>query len=106
MEPFIPQELPLKDVNWESLIPDIGRANRALARFDGVLEGVPNPGILLSPMTTQEAVLSSKIEGTQATIGEVFRYEAGEEPVEEIRRVDINEIINYRKAIRQAEEEL
>jgi AraC-like DNA-binding protein len=38
------------------------------------------PEVLLSPLTTQEAVLSSKIEGTQATLGDVLKFEAGEEP--------------------------
>jgi hypothetical protein len=37
MEPFVPQQLPIKDVAWEPLIPIIGRANRAIARYDVVL---------------------------------------------------------------------
>lgn len=106
MKPFVPQSLPLKSVYWEPLIPLIGRANRALAYYDGVLYGVTNPEVLLSPLTTQEAVLSSKIEGTQATLGEVLRFEAGEEPAEAARGLDIQEIINYRKAMHIAEEEL
>ena len=106
MEPFVPAKLPIQDVQWEALIPLIGRANRAIAHFDGVLYGVPNPELLLSPMTTQEAVLSSKIEGTQATLGEVLRFEAGELFVQEERRQDIQEIINYRRALREAEKHL
>src|SRR6476660_3629759 len=105
MTPFLPQKLPIQDVAWERLIPHISRANRSLAHYDGVLYGVPNPEILLAPLTTQEAVLSSKIEGTQATLGEVLKYEAGEEPENESRRQDIQEIINYRKALRAAETE-
>lgn len=93
-------------MQWEPLIPLIGRANRSLSRYDGVLHGVPNPEVLLSPLTTQEAVLSSRIEGTQATLGEVLKFEAGEEPEEESRRGDMQEIINYRKALRHAEKEL
>lgn len=103
MTPFVPQKLPLAGIAWEQLIPLIGKANRALAHYDGVLYGVPNPTVLLSPLTTQEAVLSSKIEGTQATLGEVFRFEAGEEPEQESRRLDIGEIMNYRRALRHAE---
>lgn len=106
MTPFVPQKLPLTDIAWEPLIPLIGKANRALAHYDGVLYGVPNPTVLLSPLTTQEAVLSSKIEGTQATLGEVFRFEAGEEPEQESRRLDIGEIMNYRRALRHAEASL
>ena len=106
MDPYIPQKLPITDVVWEPLIPLIGRANRSLAHYDGILYAVPNPEILLSPMTTQEAVLSSRIEGTQATFGEVLRFEAGQAPELESRRLDIVEIMNYRKALRHAESAL
>lgn len=106
MIPFKPQKLPLREVKWEPLIPLIGSANRSLSHYDGILYGVPNPDVLLSPLTTQEAVLSSKIEGTQATLGEVYKFEAGEEPEQESRRLDIQEIINYRSALRRAEEKL
>src|SRR5262245_56207078 len=103
LQPFVPQKLPIKDIDWEPLIPLIGRANRALAHYDGLLLGVPNPEVLLAPLTTREAVLSSRIEGTQATLGAVLQFEAGEAPDEEARREDIHEIINYRRALLQAE---
>lgn len=74
-----------------------------MALYDGILYGVPNPEVLLAPLTTQEAVLSSKIEGTQATLGEVLKFEAGEEPQQPSRRLDILEVINYRRALRHAE---
>jgi Fic family protein len=106
MRPFKPQKLPLQKVRWEPLIPYIGQANRSLALFEGVLKGVPNPELLLSPLTTEEAVLSSQIEGTQASLSDVLRYEAGETPREESRQQDIHEIINYRRALKSAENEL
>jgi len=106
MKPCIPDKLPITTLNWEPLIPLIGASNRALAYFDGVLYGITNPDVLLSPLTTQEAVLSSRIEGTQATLGEVLKFEAGETPEGESRRLDIDEIINYRQAMRMAETEL
>lgn len=96
----------MKEVRWEPLIPLIGKANRSIAHYNGVLHGVPNTQLLLSPLTTQEAVLSSKIEGTQATLGEVLQFEAGEEPREQSRKNDILEIINYREALHRAEKEL
>jgi Fic family protein len=104
--PFVPKLLPHDEVRWVELIPLIGKANRALAKYDGVLYGVPNPEVLLSPLTTQEAVLSSKIEGTQATLGDVLKFDAGEEPSQESRRIDIYEINNYRRALREAQKEL
>ncbi|MEY2412075.1 MAG: hypothetical protein QOD84_681 [Acidobacteriaceae bacterium] len=106
MKPYVAEQLPLSGIDWAALVPLIGQANRALARYDGILHGVPNPAVLLSPLTTQEAVLSSRMEGTQATLGEVLKFEAGAEPVEESKRQDIQEIINYRKALHTAEEEL
>ncbi len=106
MKPCVPDKLPISFIEWEPLIPLIGSANRSLAYYDGILYGISNPDVLLSPLTTQEAVLSSKIEGTQATFGEVLKFEAGEAPEKESRRLDIEEIMNYRKAMRLAEVEL
>ena len=93
-------------LDWRKLVPLIGPATAAVARFDGILGAIPNPTVLLAPLATQEAVLSSRIEGTQATMGEVLEFEAGEEPKSPARRDDIGEILNYRVAIRRAEEML
>lgn len=106
MKPCKPQELPIKDIEWEPLIPLIGRANRSLALYDGILQGESNPEILLSALATREAVLSSRIEGTQATLSEVLKSEAGEEPERETRRQDIVEIVNYRRALLRGEKAL
>jgi Fic/DOC family N-terminal len=76
-QPYEPATLPLA-LDYSPLVGLVGRANAALARYDGLLQGVVNPGVLLSPLTTREAVLSSRIEGTQATFDEVLQHEAGE----------------------------
>ena len=47
--------------------------------YHGTLAAIPNAAVLLGPLTTQEAVLSSRIEGTQATMGEVLEFEAESE---------------------------
>ncbi|WP_419593833.1 Fic/DOC family N-terminal domain-containing protein, partial [Thiolapillus sp.] len=60
-------KFPPSELNWRRLVPLIGPANAAVARYDGILAAIPNAHVLLSPLTTQEAVLSSRIEGTQAT---------------------------------------
>lgn len=101
--PFVPKLLPRAGLDWKGLVPAIGRAARALARYEGILHGLPDPAILLSPLTTQEAVLSSKIEGTLATLGDVLRFEAGEPAASGERREDIREILNYRGALREGE---
>lgn len=91
------------DIQWTDHITLIAKANRAVARYDGMLAGIINPAVLLSPLTTQEAVLSSRIEGTQASMEEVLKFEANPtEPVEPGKAADIQEIINYRQAMKQA----
>jgi Fic family protein len=98
VSPYIPAALPLTTLDAAQLVGLIGPANAALARYDGLLQSIVNPGVLLSPLTNQEAVLSSKIEGTQATIDEVLEYEAGMEfDPEKVK--DIQEVVNYRQAL-------
>src|SRR5688572_23299910 len=94
------------DLPWEALVPGIGRANAALARYDGMLQGLPRPDILLAPLATREAVLSSRIEGTEATLSEVMEEEAdpGAAPAE--RQPEIREVLNYRDAVEAAVTEL
>jgi Fic family protein len=104
-QPCTPDRLPLTDLDWRTLVPIVGRANAALARYDGMLQTLPNPGVLLSPITVNEAVLSSRIEGTQATLDEVFEFDAGM-LANEARRGDIEEVSNYRAALTIAEEAL
>ena len=64
-------------LDWPVLLPLIGPANAALARYAGLIDAIAGTNVLLSPLTVQEAVLSSRIEGTQATMGEVLEMEAG-----------------------------
>ncbi|GMU36489.1 MAG: hypothetical protein AMXMBFR22_06800 [Phycisphaerae bacterium] len=97
-------KFPPAKLDWERLIPLIGPANAAVARYEGVLHGIPNAQVLLSPLTSQEAVLSSKIEGTQATLGEVLEFEAAAESATGEKRDDIQEVLNYRQAMRHAVE--
>ncbi|MFO7736301.1 MAG: Fic/DOC family N-terminal domain-containing protein [bacterium] len=77
MNPYVPDKLPIENLDFGRLIKLVGEANSELSRYDGLLQGIVNPSILLSPLTTNEAVLSSKIEGTQATLDEVLEHEAG-----------------------------
>ena len=65
------------EIDWAQLVPLIGPATMALGEFKGLLDAIPNPRVLLSPLTSQEAVLSSRIEGTQATLGAALEYDAG-----------------------------
>ena len=95
-------KFPPKTLDWPRLIPLIGPANAGLARYDGLLSAMPDAHVLLSPLFIQEAVLSSKIEGTHVTIGEVLEIEAGGESntFTQTKRNDAEEVLNYRKAIK------
>ena len=100
-------KFPPANLDWSKLVPLIGPAYTAIARYDGVLSAIPNANVLLSPLTTQEAVLSSKIEGTVTSVEEVLEFEAGgpvsEQPESSPKRNDIYEVINYRRAMNRAD---
>lgn len=95
---------PPQNLDWQRLIPLIGPASAAVAMYEGVLHAIPNPNVLLSPLTSQEAVLSSRIEGTQATLGEVLEFEAQGDLQDEStpKKADIKEVLNYRFALIEA----
>jgi len=104
--PFIPPKLPFQ-IDYSVLIKEIGRAHDALGQLNGLLVNIPNPDLLTIPLLTKEAVLSSRIEGTQATIKDVFEYEAEAKTTEDdAKERDVREIINYRLAMDSAIEEL
>jgi Fic family protein len=74
---FIPYPLPPK-FEWNtSLVNSLSRADHILGMLSREGSKLPNPHLLLRPFITREAVLSSRIEGTQTTLGEVLAKEAG-----------------------------
>lgn len=106
MQPFVPQSLPLPDIDWAAVVPFIGPANRALATYNATLQRLHDPNILLSPLIRDEAVKSSKIEGTQADAIDVMKSEAGEPSSNPSVSEDVREISNYRKSVEYAAEAL
>ena len=102
---YRPESFPPDDrLDWTALVPLIGPTSVAVARYDGLLEAVPNPDILIAPLGTREAVLSSRIEGTLATTRQVLEYQAGQAPSSPILRDDVVEVLNYRAAMREAQD--
>src|SRR5215207_10734114 len=65
--------------NYNRLIKPLSSAAAALARYDQMLKGMHNSEILLAPLRSQEAVVSSRMEGTISTLDEVLIYEADHE---------------------------
>ena len=90
---------PQQQLDWSRLIPLLGPTSAAVARYDGTLAAIPNASVLLSPMTTQEAVLSSRIEGTQTSIEDAFKEPDDIDPE---ARDDWGEVQNYITAINHA----
>jgi cell filamentation protein, protein adenylyltransferase len=103
MNPFDPSPFPPLELHLEPVVALVGRANASLSRYDGLLESLVNPEVLLSPLLMKEAELSSRIEGTIATANEVYQQQAGE-VFEPGKTADIQEIMNYRHTLRQADE--
>ncbi len=93
-------------LEWSNLIPLLGPTAAEIARYDGILGAIPNPFLLLTPLKIQEAVLSSRIEGIQATVLEVLESgnDDGRAPTSSERQLDIQEVWNYINAMHKAEE--
>jgi len=90
---FIPAPLP-PTLEWTPrLIRVLSDADRLIGRLAGEGGRLPNPHILIRPFIRREAVLSSKIEGTQATLGELLAAEAG--AVVDRSPEDLREVGNY-----------
>ena len=94
---FVPDDLPPElSVTWE-LVNQNSEADRRLSELAGAARTLPNPHLLIAPFTRREAVLSSRIEGTVASISDVFAFEgAGAIPNE---RRDVLEVANYVQAL-------
>ena len=91
---FIPAPLPPPDLRIEaSLQALLSDADVAVGRLDGAVRLVPDPELFVFMYVRREAVLSSQIEGTQASLMDVLEYEAELERSE--RRVDVIEVSNY-----------
>ena len=76
----------------------LSAADRAVARLDGASSTLPNPELFVYAFMRQEATLSSQMEGTQASLEDLFEYEALPEAV--TGQSDISEIMNYIDAMK------
>lgn len=95
---FVPTPLPPPDLKMsDELQVLLSEADRAIGRLDGAIALVPDPDQFVFMYVRREAVLSSQIEGTHASLMDVLEYEARMEKGE--ARVDVKEIINYISAM-------
>jgi Fic family protein len=94
---FVPQQLlPTFDIS-PAAVRLLDQASNALGMLSGVGSLLPNPHLLISPYLRREAVLSSRIEGTQSTIADVYAAEAGQTQLSR-DAADVNEVQNYVRA--------
>jgi len=96
---FLPNPLPPSPaVTIDGRLPSfLSKADRALGRLDGASSVLPNPDLFVAMYVRKEAVLSSQIEGTQASLIDVVEYEA--QPGRHPLRDDIGEVVNYVRAM-------
>ncbi len=74
---FVPNPLPPELAWTPQLVRCLSEADRLLGKLAGEGGRLPNPHLLMRPFIRREAVLSSRIEGTQATLGELLAAEVG-----------------------------
>lgn len=93
---FIPNPLP-PAISWTpDIVSGLSQADRALGELSGIGRALPNPHLLILPFARREAVLSSRIEGTQASLSDLFAFEASQR-FEDIS--DVREVFNYVRAL-------
>lgn len=94
---FVPNALPPK-FDWETrVVNSLSRADFLLGKLARESSKLPNPQLLMRPFITREAVLSSKIEGTQTTLDEILAFNAGVHVQQNPN--DLEEVQNYIKAL-------
>lgn len=96
---FKPSDLsphPILDIE-DNLDLKIKEAYHLLGKLDGVSKLIPNKELFISMYVRKEALLSSQIEGTQATLDDIF-----DPHIEQNMNLDVEEVIQYLKALHHA----
>jgi len=102
MPKSLPPEPPVQiDAEMQALL---SRADRVLGRLDGSIRTLPNPDLFVFMYVRKEAVLSSQIEGTQSSLNDLLEAEA--EILNPQRPGDVEEVLNYVRAMNRGLERL
>ncbi|MGV3686180.1 MAG: Fic family protein [Daejeonella sp.] len=101
-------QFPPISLKYELFIQELIKATDAIARYDQMLKNMHNNEILLAPLRNQEAVISSRMEGTISTMDEILQFEADEEIGGDNAslsnyRSDVFETILYQRALKNAQ---
>jgi len=95
---FIPNPLPPAGLDKFSaeFVRILSEADRGIGVLKSLSNLIPNPNLLVAPYVRKEAVQSSRIEGTQASLSDIFYYEASKEKP---KHADVLEVLNYVRAM-------
>ncbi|MEW6104710.1 MAG: Fic family protein [bacterium] len=95
---FVPNPLPPAGLEKfpAEFVRILSEAERGIGALRALSRLIPNPNLLVAPYVRKEAVQSSRIEGTQASLSDIFYYEAVKEKP---KQVDVLEVLNYVKAM-------
>ncbi|MCX5995102.1 MAG: Fic family protein [Chloroflexi bacterium] len=100
---FVPNALPPALTLDAELVRILSEADRALGELAGLGRTMPNPDLLIRPFIRREAVLSSRIEGTQTDITDLYLYEARQMALPGMKPApsdaDAREVLNYVRAL-------
>jgi Fic family protein len=95
---FMPADLP-PQLEWTpELVKAMSDASHEIGQLHGVGLNLPNPNLLITPFIRREAELSSRIEGTQAELRDIYLFEM-HEPVAKPDTTDVREVANYVRAL-------
>lgn len=99
-------KFPPTNIDYERIAPSLTRATSALARYDAKLEALHNKELLLAPLRNAEAVVSSRIEGTIATLDEILKIQADVDDNDDeglAYRQEAIEVYSYTRAVKRAQ---
>lgn len=99
-------KFPPSEINYQKVMKQIIKSTDAIARFDQMLKNMHNSEILLAPLRNQEAVISSRMEGTVSTMDEILKYEADYDDYVDAGstvRSEVIETVLYQRALKAAQ---
>lgn len=96
----IPDRLPVRELNWGTLVPLIAAAHAQIARFDEVIRSHPHPNLCLKFLTIQEAIASLHFQKVEISAEEFFLYETIGTDEEKIK-TSLHQIRHYCTALKK-----
>ena len=97
-------KFPPSELDYKLIAAPLARAAAAIGRYDAVMQSLHNSELLLAPLRNREAVISSRMEGTVATLDEILEFEAEDDDQEFSKyRKDVIEVVSYTRALNFAQ---